>query len=82
MWCLLEVNGLGLDYCLFGLLYCIGYGIGMDVYEGLYLVCGDCMLLDVGMCFSNELMICVFGEFGICLEDYFYMMKEGLCWFI
>ncbi len=37
--------------------------------------------LDVGMCFSNEPMICVPGEFGIRLEDHFYMTKEGPRWF-
>ena len=36
-----------------------------------YLVRGDRTPLDVGMCFSNEPMICVPGEFGIRLEDHF-----------
>ncbi|MDY7700548.1 M24 family metallopeptidase, partial [Pseudomonas aeruginosa] len=58
-----------------------GHGIGMDVHEGPYLVRGDRTPLDVGMCFSNEPMICVPGEFGIRLEDHFYMTKEGPRWF-
>ena len=33
------------------------------------------------MCFSNEPMICVPGEFGIRLEDHFYMSEEGPRWF-
>lgn len=77
-----ECCGFGLGYQLLGMLYCIGYGIGLDIYEGFYLVGNDRILLDIGMCFFNELMICVLGEFGICLEDYFYMVVDGLCWFI
>jgi Xaa-Pro dipeptidase len=33
------------------------------------------------MCFSNEPMICVPGEFGIRLEDHFYMTETGPKWF-
>ncbi len=60
----LEANGLGPDYRLPGLPHRTGHGIGMDVHEGPYLVRGDRTPLDVGMCFSNEPMICVPGEFG------------------
>lgn len=77
----LEANGLGPDYRLPGLPHRTGHGIGMDVHEGPYLVRGDRTPLDVGMCFSNEPMICVPGEFGIRLEDHFYMTKEGPRWF-
>ncbi|RPY71403.1 X-Pro dipeptidase [Pseudomonas aeruginosa] len=77
----LEANGLGPDYRLPGLPHRTGHGIGMDVHEGPYLVRGDLTPLDVGMCFSNEPMICVPGEFGIRLEDHFYMTKEGPRWF-
>ena len=28
------------------------------------------------MCFSNEPMICLYGEFGVRLEDHFYMSEE------
>ena len=76
----LEANGLGPDYRLPGLPHRTGHGIGMDVHEGPYLVRGDRTPLDVGMCFSNEPMICVPGEFGIRLEDHFYMTKEGPRW--
>jgi Xaa-Pro dipeptidase len=37
--------------------------------------------LDIGMCFSNEPMICVPGAFGIRLEDHFYMTADGPKWF-
>ena len=77
----LEANGLGPDYRLPGLPHRTGHGIGMDVHEGPYLVRGDRTPLDVGMCFSNEPMICVPGEFGIRLEDHFYMTEEGPRWF-
>ena len=33
--------------------------------------------LDVGMCFSNEPMICLYGEFGVRLEDHIYMAEDG-----
>ncbi|HCF2341378.1 Xaa-Pro peptidase family protein [Pseudomonas paraeruginosa] len=77
----LEANGLGPDYRLPGLPHRTGHGIGLDVHEGPYLVRGDRTPLDVGMCFSNEPMICVPGEFGIRLEDHFYMTAQGPCWF-
>ena len=34
-----------------------------------------------GMCFSNEPMICVPGEFGVRLEDHFYMTADRPRWF-
>ena len=55
----------------------IGHGIGLDIHEGPYLVRGDQKPLSEGMCFSNEPMICVPGEFGIRLEDHFYMTVTG-----
>lgn len=73
----LEANG----HRLPGLPHRTGHGIGLDVHEGPYLVRGDRTPLDVGMCFSNEPMICVPGEFGIRLEDHFYMTAQGPCWF-
>ena len=30
---------------------------------------------------SNEPMICLYGECGVRLEDYFYMGAEGEVWF-
>ena len=52
----------------------------VDVVFG-YLVGGDTTPLAPGMCFSNEPMICVPGEFGIRLEDHFYMTEDGPRWF-
>ncbi|PAU64428.1 X-Pro dipeptidase [Pseudomonas sp. PIC25] len=77
----LEANGLGPDYRLPGLPHRTGHGIGLDVHEGPYLVRGDETPLAEGMCFSNEPMICVPGEFGIRLEDHFYMTANGPRWF-
>ena len=77
----LEASGLGPDYALPGLPHRTGHGIGLDIHEGPYLVRGDSTPLDVGMCFSNEPMICVPGEFGIRLEDHFYMTADGPRWF-
>ncbi|MDH4584549.1 aminopeptidase P family protein [Pseudomonas sp. BN415] len=77
----LEAGGLGPDYQLPGLPHRTGHGIGMDIHEGPYLVRGDETPLAEGMCFSNEPMICVPGEFGIRLEDHFYMTATGPRWF-
>lgn len=77
----LAAAGLGPDYQLPGLPHRTGHGIGLDIHEWPYLVGGDCTPLDVGMCFSNEPMICVPGEFGIRHEDHFYMTTEGPRWF-
>ena len=33
------------------------------------------------MCFSNEPMICIYGEFGVRLEDHFYVTADGPKWF-
>lgn len=77
----LEACGLGPDYQLPGLPHRTGHGIGLEIHEGPYLVRGDQTPLDVGMCFSNEPMICVPGEFGVRLEDHFYMTEGGPRWF-
>lgn len=77
----LEAAGLGPGYKLPGLSHRTGHGIGLDIHEGPYLVGGDDTPLAEGMCFSNEPMICVPGEFGIRLEDHFYMTADGPRWF-
>ncbi|WP_417704972.1 M24 family metallopeptidase [Pseudomonas sp.] len=77
----LEAAGLGPGYSLPGLPHRTGHGIGLDIHEGPYLVGGDDTPLGEGMCFSNEPMICVPGEFGIRLEDHFYMTADGPRWF-
>jgi Xaa-Pro dipeptidase len=77
----LEANGFGPGYKLPGLPHRTGHGIGMDIHEWPYLVGSDATPLDVGMCFSNEPMICIPGEFGIRHEDHFYMTENGPAWF-
>jgi Xaa-Pro dipeptidase len=77
----LESNGFGPGYKLPGLPHRTGHGIGLDIHEWPYLVGGDKTPLAPGMCFSNEPMICVPGEFGIRHEDHFYMGETGPVWF-
>tara|TARA_R110000850_G_scaffold48279_16_gene119992 strand:- start:3232 stop:4392 length:1161 start_codon:yes stop_codon:yes gene_type:complete len=74
-------HGLGPDYDLPGLPHRTGHGIGLDIHEGPYLVKGDQTPLAAGMCFSNEPMIVVPGQYGIRLEDHFYMTATGPNWF-
>jgi len=76
-----ERRGFGPGYQLPGIPHRTGHGIGLDIHEAPYLVGGDATLLDIGMCFSNEPMICVPGGFGIRLEDHFYMTADGPRWF-
>lgn len=77
----LEANGFGPGYRLPGLPHRTGHGIGLDIHEGPYLVGGETRVLEPGMCFSNEPMICIPGEFGVRLEDHFYMSASGPHWF-
>jgi Xaa-Pro dipeptidase len=72
---------LSAGYDLPGLPHRTGHGIGLDIHEGPYLVGNEETPLAPGMCFSNEPMICVPGEFGIRLEDHFYMTETGPKWF-
>ena len=77
----LEKHGLGPEYQLPGLPHRTGHGIGLEIHEGPYLVRGDDTPLATGMCFSNEPMIVVPGQYGIRLEDHFYMTDTGAQWF-
>jgi Xaa-Pro aminopeptidase len=77
----LEAQGLGPDYKIPGLPHRTGHGIGLDIHEWPYLVRNESTLLKAGMCFSNEPMICIPGEFGIRHEDHFYMTESGPKWF-
>jgi Xaa-Pro dipeptidase len=77
----LEAAGFGPGYAVPGLPHRTGHGIGLDIHEWPYLVLNDLTPLDVGMCFSNEPMLCVPGEFGIRHEDHFYMTATGPKWF-
>ncbi|MFC3532797.1 M24 family metallopeptidase [Vogesella facilis] len=77
----LEADGFGPGYAMPGLPHRTGHGIGLDIHEWPYLVSSDQTPLAAGMCFSNEPMICVPGEFGVRLEDHFYMSDAGPRWF-
>lgn len=77
----LTEQGYGPDYNVPGLPHRTGHGCGLDIHEWPYLVRGDKTLLAPGMCFSNEPMICIYGEFGVRLEDHFYMTESGPKWF-
>ncbi|WP_115719515.1 M24 family metallopeptidase [Gallaecimonas mangrovi] len=77
----LEEDGLGPDYTLPGLPHRTGHGLGMDIHEWPYLVKDNPLPLASGMVFSNEPMIVVPGEFGVRLEDHFYMTDSGPRWF-
>lgn len=78
---MLESLGFGPGYSLPGLPHRTGHGIGLDIHEWPYLNSADQTLLQSGMCFSNEPMICAPGEFGVRLEDHFYMTDDGPVWF-
>jgi Xaa-Pro dipeptidase len=55
----------------------VGHGIGLDGHEWTYLVKGNETPLRPGMTFSNEPGIYVYGEFGVRLEDCFYVTEDG-----
>lgn len=78
---ILESQGLGPGYKIPGLPHRTGHGIGLDIHEWPYLVKNETTLLAEGMCFSNEPMICIPGEFGVRHEDHFYMSALGPTWF-
>lgn len=77
----LTARGFGPGYETPGLPHRTGHGIGLDIHEWPYLNWGDDTVLEPGMCFSNEPMICLYGEFGVRLEDHFYMGGDGPIWF-
>ena len=54
-----------------------GHGIGMDGHEWTNFVRGNKTPLAPGMCFSDEPMIAIYGEFGIRLEDCLYITENG-----
>ena len=72
-----ESEGWGPGYRLPGLPHRTGHGIGLDGHEPPYLVHGDGTPLEAGMCFSDEPGIYIPGEFGIRLEDCWYMTAAG-----
>jgi Xaa-Pro dipeptidase len=72
-----QSQGWGPGYRLPGLPHRTGHGIGLDGHEPPYLVHGDATPLAAGMCFSDEPGLYIPGEFGIRLEDCWYMTAAG-----
>ena len=72
-----ESLGYGPDYKLPGLSHRTGHGIGLEGHEPINLVRGEKTPLAPGMCFSNEPGLYLPGEFGVRLEDCFYMTASG-----
>ena len=69
--------GFGPGYQLPGLPHRTGHGIGLDGHEWPYLVRGNKLPLEPGMCFSDEPTIAIYGEFGVRLEDCMYITQDG-----
>jgi Xaa-Pro dipeptidase len=69
--------GFGPGYKVPGLPHRTGHGIGMDGHEWTNFVKGNKTRLAPGMCFSDEPMIAIYGEFGIRLEDCLYITDKG-----
>ncbi len=69
--------GFGPGYKVPGLPHRTGHGIGMDGHEWTNFVRGNTTALAPGMCFSDEPMIAIYGEFGIRLEDCLYITGTG-----
>ena len=77
----IEAAGFGPGYQVPGLPHRTGHGVGLDVHEHPYIVKGNDLPLEPGMCFSIEPMICSYGEFGVRLEDHAYITAAGPKWF-
>src|SRR5256886_2346032 len=60
--------GFGPDYKVPGLPHRTGHGIGLDGHEWTNFVRGNKTKLEPGMCFSDEPMIAIYGEFGVRLD--------------
>jgi len=69
--------GFGPGYEVPGCPHRTGHGIGLDGHEWVNLVKGNKRPMEPGMCFSNEPMLVMPGEFGIRLEDCIYITEEG-----
>ena len=77
----IEAAGFGPGYKVPGLPHRTGHGIGMDVHEDAFMVGGNKTPIAPGMCFSIEPTICIYGEFGVRLEDIVFMTAAGPRWF-
>jgi Xaa-Pro dipeptidase len=70
-----EDSGYGPEYTYFA--HRLGHGIGMEGHEWPYLVKDNPLPLEPGMTFSNEPGIYIYDEFGIRIEDCFYVTEDG-----
>ncbi|MGY6632674.1 MAG: M24 family metallopeptidase [Alkalilacustris sp.] len=76
----IAAAGLGPDYAVPGVPHRIGHGVGMDVHEGPYFVRGNTLPMAEGMTGSIEPTICLYGEFGVRVEDHFFVTADGAAW--
>ncbi len=72
-----EGRGWARNYGLPGTSHRTGHGIGMDGHEPPNLMRADRTPLETGMCFSDEPGIYIPGEFGVRMEDCWYMTEQG-----
>ncbi len=72
-----EGLGWSKDYGLPGTSHRTGHGIGMDVHEPPNLMRADTTPFQAGMCFSDEPGIYIPGEFGVRMEDCWYVTEQG-----
>ncbi len=72
-----EGRGWAKNYGLPGTSHRAGHGIGMDGHEPPNLMRADRTPLAAGMCFSDEPGIYIPGEFGVRMEDLWYMTGQG-----
>ncbi|RGP37108.1 M24 family metallopeptidase [Pseudotabrizicola alkalilacus] len=77
----LTADGFGPGYSVPGLPHRTGHGLGLELHEEPWIVAGNQTVLEPGMCFSIEPMLCVYGECGVRLEDIVYMTESGPVWF-
>jgi len=77
----ITAAGFGPGYKVPGLPHRTGHGIGMDGHEWTYLVKGNKAPIRPGMCFTDEPMIVIPGEFGVRLEDDMHITEDGAEWF-
>jgi Xaa-Pro dipeptidase len=73
--------GFGPGYKVPGLPHRTGHGIGLDIHEWTNFVRGNKTPMRPGMCFSDEPMIAIYGEFGLRLEDCLHITENGAAFF-
>jgi Xaa-Pro dipeptidase len=78
---IIVAAGFGPAYKTPGLPHRTGHGIGLEGHEWTNFVKGNTTPLAPGMCFSDEPMIAIPGEFGIRLEDCVYFDDAGAHFF-